>query len=308
MALMMVWVSVVPSNAARVMSDDVLPVPTDTMYVELPGDVPRLESEQEDGTLSYAVVSGAIVYFEVENAVRSSDLSGLRAMIRYDGSDTTVYTPTIVYKKVYDSSGNESLGFRYLVAMDTSQIVFTESSYLLKGELVIGERWMNTLEKQHFEIEIRDSSLSAVDNTVLYLPNSPTFSGIDNGGNVSISFDEGVSFEVDAEGQNEVNITYITYRPDVVASFPDDELSVYSWTHAPVFDRKGTLYIEAEEGMFFYRLSESELIDLTESYDSENQAFTLETRMLETYVMSVKPLSETELGWQKGNPTVGAVL
>lgn len=288
---------------------DSKPVPavTDQLFLSV-GDEPPVELTHHRGKVLSPIPPNATVYVKIDGAKRAHDLSGLRGLIRWDEEPPTTVTPSIEYKKVYAADGKTSLGFTYLLAMKIDSAYMISDTYSLEGEAMIGERITKALKSQPFHITVMNDVEKLPPIPQQYDPANPIFAPAQDKRRIGIAFEDLARFEIDPYDQSQVNISFVTAASDrIEAAYPDAKLRFVGWSHEPIFNRRGTLYLYCDSGSYLYKRSPNGLQAVTEaSYSQEDGAFVLETMHLGRYVISNKPLGQASGASLKPNPPTGA--
>jgi hypothetical protein len=83
----------------------------------------------------------------------------------------------------------------------------------------------------------------------------------DTTSSISILFGNRARFDVDLHNQSDVNVGFSSEPfTDIVISYPEANLSYYSWNKKPVFNRVGRLYLYADADSHLYELEKGVLI------------------------------------------------
>ncbi len=111
-------------------------------------------------------------------------------------------------------------------------------------------------------------------------------------------FDGDVIYTVDTANQNtKLNLaTSSSFQSDFAAMYPEANLDFFKWSATPSFNRTGELvfYVDAEQDLYFYEVTEDGAKETAAEYDEEYEAFVLRTRTLGNYVISDMEL-DTEM-------------
>jgi hypothetical protein len=93
-------------------------------------------------------------------------------------------------------------------------------------------------------------------------------------------------FVVNTKGQGKIVLSCdARFDTDFAADYPDAELDFINGNGAS-FKRMGTLYLFADEGEFLYRREDNRIYAVDAEYDNYEGAFIVETRTLDSYVIS----------------------
>jgi len=284
-----------------------IPVVTDQLFYSV-GDESPIAIPHHRGKVLSPIPPNATVYVKIDGAKRAHDLTGLRGLIRWDEEPPTTVTPSIEYKKVYADDGKTSLGFTYLVAMKIDSTYMISDTYSLKGEVMLGERIAKSLKTQPFQITVMNDAANLPPIPLQYDPLNPIYTPSQNDRTISIDFEGLARFEIDPYNQGEVNISFITAASDEIeASYPDATLRFIGWSHQPIFNRRGVLYLYCESGSYLYQRTINGLQAVTDAiYSKEDGAFVIETMHLGRYVISNKLLDTPSVTKLKPNPPTGA--
>jgi hypothetical protein len=277
------------------------------IFVAAPGESP-CAAEHVEGRLKQAVSPESVVYFPIENAQRAEDLTGFRAIARFENGERQAGEPRIEYRRMYDAQGVVSLGYRYVVALPLLDIPDAED-YIVSGAVRVARRLTSDQPEVSFSLVLRRgsrlvSSGSAICNAQDLLLEFGGQTGV-----VTVSFYNAAHFEVDIEGQGAVNVgCSVEPLTDIQARYPDAQLRFLYWRRPPIFNRAGVLHLYADEGEHLYELRADGLQGLPNAYSQADAAFVLTTRRLGGYVISDRPLAWPQEPVAQPNPPTGQSL
>ncbi len=275
------------------------------IYVAAPGEVPS-EVSHTNGELQSAVVPGSTVYFEIDNALRAEDLAGVRALIDWQEGEEMAEAPKIEYKMMYDRTGREKIGYRYVVALPIRESA-AGARFRLRGEVMVAPRLTEKEPRFAFSITAKTGSKTISADSILCQRNQFVLEFGDNIGQITLMFGEVGRFDIDAEGQGRVNVGFRTDElTDIADRYSYAGLEFIDWPAHPIFNRVGQLILYSDPGRFLYELIPGGLRQIENSYVEEEEYFVINTRRLGTYVIADQPLDRVEYGPVKENPPTGA--
>ena len=112
-----------------------------------------------------------------------------------------------------------------------------------------------------------------------------TFDGLD--GEVTMEFNGGIEFTVDASSQDDMFLKMDTSVIDsIVDAHPEANLDFINFEGAPSFNKTGVVYIPAEDEGFIYLREGDKLTLIEDAYDKDEEGYVFRTRTLGDWVIS----------------------
>ncbi|HWP50745.1 MAG TPA: hypothetical protein VN626_03500 [Clostridia bacterium] len=271
------------------------------VFVAEPGEDPRqIESGAE--SLRTVVKPGSTVYFSIANAVRAEDLNGLRAVVDWSKGEELTGSPRIEYRRMMDTTGQTSLGYRYVVALEILDTADTRP-HTLRGSIKIAKRANASAPEVSLTILVRQDGRDNTDRVVTCAQKTLLMEFGRTEEMVRISFFDSGYFEVGVTGQGPLDVGCTTEPvTDIAERYPEAALKFISWSKQPFFNRIGKLVLYAERDSFLYALRGSGLVETTGSYSEEEGGFVLTTRRLEGFVVSDRALDPEAVPVPQSNP------
>ena len=280
-------------------------VSPEKIYVASPDGIPR-EVSHTKGQLTEAVEPGSTVYFVISGASRAEDLADRYARVLFTDRDGEgqefVGDPTIEYRMLYDAAGTRQVGYSYVIALPVLEIQ-DGKPHRVRGRAALSRRQEGSVS---FSFDIRENSglaeaaeIECGEKTLLLeFPIGESYA--------RLLFSDEISFTVNVSEQEALRIGFSQAEfTDVARTYPDASLHCMEWKNTPVFNRTGTLSIDAKPGLFLYEVRAHTLYDLTDTYSEEDAAFLVSTRRLGSYVVSDLALGETISPPAAENPPTG---
>ena len=254
------------------------------VFVAQPEELPRAV-KQTGGEIQEIISPGATLYFQIENARRAQDIKGLRAMVDdFKSGEEMVGLPRIEYRIMYDETGANSLGYRYVVAVPILDIE-NDEEHLLQAKVAIGTRWVGSV-RVSFSAKIQLSSITSQQDSLL-LKEDSGWIAFEQLAFLKLIFSEYGRFEFDAHGQGPLYLSFSTQPyTDIAGRYPNANLRFLSFAKTPILNRVGTCYLYASEQEYLYELINGEPVSLNSIYDVEQEAFVFETRRLGEYLIA----------------------
>lgn len=117
-----------------------------------------------------------------------------------------------------------------------------------------------------------------------------TFDGLD--GEVTMEFNGGIEFTVDASSQDDMFLKMDTSVVDsIIDAHPEANLDFINFDGTPSFNKTGVVYIPAEDEGFIYLREGNKLTLIKDAYDKDEEGYIFRTRTLGDWV-----ISDVELG------------
>lgn len=275
------------------------------VFVAEPGGEPcRIESDGD--SLRAVVMPGSTIYFSIANAVRAEDLNGLRVVVDWSKGEEMTGTPRIEYRRMMDETGETSLGFRYVAAVEILDTVDTKP-HTLRGFIKIAKRANASAPKVSMTILVRQDGRDSSDRVVACSQKQMLLEFRRTEEAVQISFYDRGYFEADVTGQGLLNVGCSTDPvTDIAERYPDTALKFLTWSKPPFFDHAGRLLLYAEPGTFLYAIQGNMLTDIVAEYSEAEGGFVLTTRRLEGFVISDSALDPDAKPVPQPNPPTAA--
>lgn len=293
--------------AARVMAEGSAAAVIDgtQVFVAEAGGDPRL-IESGGTSLRTVVRPGSTIYFSIANAARAEDLNGLRVVADWSKGEELIGTPRIEYRRMMDKTGETSLGFRYVAAvdiLDTADI----RPHTLRGFIKIAKRANASAPEVSLTILVRQDGRDSTDRLVTCGQKKLLLEFSHAEETVQIAFYDRGFFEVDVTGQGLLDVGCTTEPvTDIAERYPGAALKFLTWDKRPFFNRSGELVLYAEPGSFLYALHGNSLVEITEGYSEQEGGFVLTTRRLEGFVISDRALDPAAVPVPAANPPTAA--
>ncbi|WMJ83419.1 hypothetical protein ACS3UN_10125 [Oscillospiraceae bacterium LTW-04] len=277
---------------------------TQVFVAEAGGEPCQIESGGE--SLRTVVRPGSTIYFSIANATRAEDLNGLRVVVDWSKGGELTEMPRIEYRRMMDETGETSLGFRYVAAvdiLDTADI----KPHTLRGYIKIAKRANASAPKVSLTILVRQDGREDTDRIVACTQKKLILEFSRAEEMVQIAFYDRGFFEVNVTGQGPLNVGCSTEPvTDIAERYPGATLKFLTWGNRPFFNRSGKLVLYAGPGSFLYALNGNRLVELSEGYSEQEGGFVVITRRLEGFVISDRPLDPAAVPVPQPNPPTGA--
>ncbi|MFV0497403.1 MAG: hypothetical protein ACK5L0_04410 [Candidatus Fimivivens sp.] len=297
-ALLTSWLCVVGAPAQT--SDVAVIDGTQVFMAQAGGEPCRVESSAE--SLRTVVRPGSTLYFSIANATRAEDLNGLRVVVDWSKNGNLTEMPRIEYRKMMDETGEKSLGFRYVAAVDILDTVDTRP-HTLRGYIKVAERANASAPKVSMTILVRHDGREDTERMVSCAQKQLLMDFGRTEETVQIAFYDSAIFEVDVTGQGALDVGCSTEPvTDIAARYPDAMLKFLTWGNQPFFNRSGKLVLYAEPGWFLYAVRDNRLVARAENYSEQEGGFVVMTRRLEGFVISDRPLDPAAVPVPRPNP------
>lgn len=112
-----------------------------------------------------------------------------------------------------------------------------------------------------------------------------TFDGLD--GEVTMEFNGGIEFTVDASSQDDMFLKMDTsVIGGIVDAHPEANLDFINFEGTPSFNKTGVVYIPAEDEGFIYLREGDKLTLIEDAYDKDEEGYVFRTRTLGDWVIS----------------------
>lgn len=275
------------------------------VFVAEPGGEPyRIESGGD--SLRTVVRPGSTIYFSIAHAARAEDLNGLRVVVDWSKGGELTGAPKIEYRQMMDKTGQTSLGYRYVAAVEILDAADARP-HTLRGSIKIAKRANATAPEVSLTILVREDGRSSTGWAVECERSTflMEFGRADEAAQI-LFYDRGY-FEVGVVGQDPLNVGCTTVPvTDIAERYRSAALKFLTWGKRPFFNRTGKLVLYAEPGSFLYALRGDSLVDITGSYSEEEGGFVLTTRRLEGFVISDRALDPGAVPVPQPNPLTAA--
>ena len=290
--ILMMVLCIAVSLYVTVSAEDIPAIDVDEVFTERSGFVPtKLDHSGE--RLRTEVTPGSVIYFSIKNAKRAEDLDGYRAVLNWSKGEEYITYTRIEYREMFDSDGETSLGYRYVISMRIAE-QSDDSARTLRGSIKLAKRTNQRTDEISFTVSV--SNGAPVGKASEIKCDSPDvtvgFDALEE--TVIIHFYDFCSFEVRTEGQEQINGGCIERIPtDIFERHRQAELRALIWSKRPIFDHVGMLYINADKDEYLYELLGGKLVAADAHYDEQHGAFAIKTRRLEGFVISDRELDLT---------------
>lgn len=271
------------------------------IFVAELGGEPRL-LERDGESLRTTVKPESTIYFSIANAERAEDLTGLRVVVDWSKGEEITSYPKIEYREMMDETGEISLGYRYVASIAILDIL-DGKQHTLRGTIKLAKRANSKAPTVSFTVSVKQDGLDGTENTVLCQSKTLLVEFDKSTEAATILFYDFGYFEVDVTGQGQLDIG-CSLEPvtNIDNRYPNAKLKFLYWIRKPFFDREGKFFIPCQKDDFLYEIQGSKLIDRTNSYSNEQQAFVLTTRRLEGFVISDRKLDLNAAAIPQANP------
>ena len=269
--------------------------------------MPPQKADHSGENFRAALLPGSTVYFSIKNAHRAEDISGYRGIFEWNKGEEYVTRSRVEYCEVFDSDGKTSLGYRYVLAMGLTE-TSDDVMRTLRGSVRFADRASRLTPEISFTISVGNGAdLGRADSIYCDSPSVKIEFGTLSD-SVVINFHDFCSFEVETAGQQDIDAGCSTLPLTGIAErYRAADLRFIWWHKRPIFDHVGKMRIyPANNERYLYELKGGELFDISDCYDSEQDAFVISTRRLEGYVLSDRALSPEALIVPEPNPPTGA--
>lgn len=254
------------------------------------------------------LLPGSTVYFSIKNAHRAEDLSGYRAILDWNKGEEYITRCRVEYCEVFDTDGETSLGYRYVIAMGLTE-TSDDVMRTLRGNIRLADRTSRVVPEISFTISVgKGAALGKADAIYCDSPSVMIeFATLSE--SVIIYFHDMCSFEVETLGQQDVDAGCSTQPLTSISErYRDADLKFIWWNKRPIFDHVGTVRILPDSRYgYLYQLRGGEIYDITDSYDKTQDAYVINTRRLEGFVLSDRELSPEADIIPEPNPPTGVM-
>lgn len=293
-----------------VCADDDAPLPrinVDDIFLAEKNSLPkRLERSGE--SLRLEIEPGSTLYFSIENARRAEDLNGFRAVTTWSKGEEFILTPRIEYREVMDCDGETSLGYRYVISMGMTDAL-DDDAHTLRGTIKLAQRRNQKAATVSFTLLLKKNAETGDYHAINSNSQNIWIDFTNDDGSATIMFYDFGYFDIDVQGQGALNIgCSILPITDIQERYRGAELRFIRWSSSPVFDHVGRLVIPAEEEEFLYELKGGKLLECVDCYQPQEMAFVVNTRRLEGFVISDRPLHPNANPQPEPNPPTGAAV
>lgn len=298
-AVMLCTIGVIAEEAAVAVIDG-----TQVFVSEADGDPRQIESAGE--SLRTVVRPGSTIYFSIANAFRAEDLEGLRVVVDWSKGAELTGIPRIEYRRMMDKTGKTSLGLRYVAAVDILDNADAKP-HTLRGSIKLAKRASASAPKVSLTILVRQDGRENTDQRVSCARKNLVMDFSRTEEMVQIAFYDRGFFEVGVAGQGPLNVGCTTDPvTDIAERYPGASLKFLTWNSPPFFNRSGQLVLYAQPGSFLYTLHGNRLVNIAGGYSEQEGGFVLNTRRLEGFVISDRPLDPEAVPVPMSNPPTAA--
>lgn len=274
------------------------------VFMAEPGGDPR-QIESGGSSLRTVVKPGSVVYFSIANAFRAEDLNGLRVVIEWNKGAEYTAAPRIEYRRMLDKTGQTSLGYRYVAAVE---ILDTADSrpHTLRGSIKLAERANASAPEVSMTILVRQDGRDNISQVVTCARSTFLIEFGRAEETTQLAFYDRGYFDVNVIGQGPLDIGCTTTPvTDVAERYPQAALKFLTWDKKPFFNRIGDLVLYAEPGAFLYALRGDTLVEVEGGYSEAEGGFIIKTRRLEGFVISDRALAPGAVPVPQPNPPTG---
>ena len=266
---------------------------------------PPKRLERSGSSLRMEIEPESTLYFSIENARRAEDLNGLRAVTTWSKGEEYTLTPRIEYREMMDSDGVTSLGYRYVISMETTDIT-DDNAHTLRGTIKLAQRTSQKTPTVSFTLLLKKNAETGDYHAIKSDSQNIWIDFTNEDGSATILFYDFGYFDIDVQGQGLLTIgCSILPITDIHERYRDADLRFIRWSSNPIFDHVGRLVIPAEENEYLYELRGGKLVDRSDCYQEAELAFVVNTRRLEGFVLSDRPLPENANIQPEPNPPTG---
>ena len=275
------------------------------IFVAEPGGEPR-RIEGGGDSLRTVVRPGTIIYFSIANAFRAEDLNGLRLVVEWSKGGEYTGAPRIEYRRMLDKSGQTSLGYRYVAAVEILDTADTRP-HTLRGNIKLAVRANAPAPEVSMTILVRQDGRDSTGRVVTCDRSTFLIEFGYTEETTQIAFYDRGYLDVNVEGQDPLDVGCTTTPvTDIAERYPGAALKFLIWGKKPFFNRTGNLVLYAEPGAFLYALQGSGLVEVSGDYSEAEGGFVLKTRRLEGFVISDRALDPAAAPVPQSNPPTGA--
>jgi hypothetical protein len=258
------------------------------------------------GRILESVEPGGIVYFPIENALRSQDVEGWRVIIDdWISGQQLVKESRIEYIEVFDNDKLTSLGKFFAAAIYLNYNGDSPDGFV-NARISVTQR-RSGAKYQDFSFVVRSNRYSQPDDSIICGAPDAQLSFFEKTQLVSLVFSDFARFDVDVATQSTVNVGFSS-KPytDIVAAYPNARLEFLSWIKRPIFNQTGRLFLYAnEDSAYLYELINGSLILSDAEYSKDDKAFVILSRRLGDYIVSDQILADPVTAVSHPNPPTG---
>lgn len=276
------------------------------VFIAEPGGDPRQTADGAGDSLRTVVKPGSVIYFSIANALRAEDLNGLRVVVDWSKGEEYTAAPRIEYRRMLDKSGQTSLGYRYVAAIEILDTVDTRP-HTLRGSIKLAKRANATAPEVSMTILVRQDGRPSAGRVLTCDRSSFLIEFGHTEETAQVAFYDRGYFDVNVAGQGPLDVGCSTTSvTDIAERYPDAALKFLVWGKKPFFNRTGDLVLYAEPGTFLYALRGRDLVPVVGGYSEAEGGFVLQTRRLEGFVLSDRLLDPDAVPVPQPNPPTGA--
>lgn len=262
--------------------------------------------ERNGESLRIELEPESTLFFSIENARRAEDLNGFRAVTTWSKGEEYTLIPRIEYREMMAADGTTSLGYRYVISMETTDIT-DDNAHTLRGTIKLAQRASQKTATVSFTLLLKNNAETGDYHAIKSDSQNIWIDFTDEDGSATILFYDFGYFDIDVQGQGMLNIgCSILPITNIKERYRDADLRFIRWSSNPIFDHVGRMVIPAEENEFLYELRGGKLVDISDCYQQAELAFVVNTRRLEGFVLSDRLLPENANTQPEPNPPTGA--
>ena len=239
------------------------------------------------------------VYFKIEAGVNGETLtefndSEVAKNIKIKKTDFTEggkYVDGVqLVKKIVEEGGKKTTNYYVEVAIKAAPNE-TEAKDIIGTITLSSSKYDEREKEQTIEIGLTAENRENTSNTLTDENNVYKFDDGDEEEELELYAEAG-RFVVDTRGQGDLVIKSDVEYNKGIENVASDVNYVYFNGNGATFNKIGTLYLNAEEDNFLYRVnSDGTLTKLEANYDEDEEAFAVRTRVIGSYVISEEELN-----------------